>query len=154
MLPYITLLSWYTLTSVNITLHNVPPSLMSPNLGNGCAQFKYPSLLSHATPIYHGFWHYSNPPKNSNHTLIHVMLSSIVIIAMLTLCYFHNVTCYTSFLLSCIHVTSTHLLNITCTLISTSMTLGRLKCIASYVGPRMIQHSCLNSSYDMSSAGY
>jgi hypothetical protein len=41
---------------------------------------------------------------------------------------FHNVTCYANSLLSCIHVTTTYLLNITCTLVATCVKLGRLKC--------------------------
>ena len=42
---------------------------------------------------------------------------------------FHNVTNYTNFLLSRIHVSTTCLLTIPCTLIATSMILGRFKCI-------------------------
>ena len=43
---------------------------------------------------------------------------------------FHSVTHYASSLLSCIHVNTTYLLNITCILVTTSMLLGRsLECI-------------------------
>ena len=41
---------------------------------------------------------------------------------------FHNVTCYTISLLSSIRVHTTKLLNITCTLITTSMRLWTLEC--------------------------
>ena len=44
---------------------------------------------------------------------------------------FHNVPCYTNPLLSCIHVNTIYLLNITCILVATSMILGRLECIIS-----------------------
>ena len=40
---------------------------------------------------------------------------------------FHNITCYTNSLLSCIHVNTTKLLNITCTLVPTSMILRSLE---------------------------
>jgi hypothetical protein len=48
---------------------------------------------------------------------------------------FHNVTCYTNPLLSCIHVNITNLLNIMCTFVATCVILGRLKC------------SCMQSLY-------
>ena len=41
---------------------------------------------------------------------------------------FHNVTCHTIFLLSRIHVNSTHLVNITSTLTTTRVIWGRLEC--------------------------
>jgi hypothetical protein len=94
-------------------------------LGSGCAQFKPPSLLSHFPPIYHGFWHWNNPPKTSNHALtrIHCHYCNVDFVL------FRNVTCYTDSLLSCIHVDTTDLLNITCTLFATCVILGRLECI-------------------------
>ena len=57
---------------------------------NRYTQFKPPSLLSHSPLICHGFWHKNNPPKNWDHTLAHIMLSSLAslpFIAMLTLWY-------------------------------------------------------------------
>ena len=39
----------------------------------------------------------------------------------------HNITCYTNFSSSCIHVNTTNILNITCTLFATSMILRRLE---------------------------
>jgi hypothetical protein len=47
--------------------------------------FKYPSILSHLPPIYHGLWHWNNPPKSSNHTLA-CKVVMIIVIAMLTSC--------------------------------------------------------------------
>ena len=41
---------------------------------------------------------------------------------------FHNVTCYNNSLLSCIHVNTTCLLNITSTLVAIGVLLGRLEC--------------------------
>ena len=42
---------------------------------------------------------------------------------------FHNVTCYTNYLLSCIHVNTTNPLDITRTLAATCVILGRLECV-------------------------
>ena len=44
-----------------------------------------------------------------------------------TLCYFYCVTCYTSSRVSCIHVNTTKLHNITCTLVATSVILRSLE---------------------------
>jgi hypothetical protein len=41
---------------------------------------------------------------------------------------FHNVTCYTKFIVSRIHVNTTKLRNIMCTLVATSLILRRLEC--------------------------
>ena len=46
---------------------------------------------------------------------------------------FLNVTSYTASLLSCIHVNTTELLNITCTLVASSMILWRLECTSSRI---------------------
>ena len=60
---------------------NVTLSLSYPKtLGNGCAQFKSPFLLSHLPLIYHNFWHKNNPPKNSTH----MPACIIIIIIMLS----------------------------------------------------------------------
>ena len=45
---------------------------------------------------------------------------------------FLNVTCYTSSHLSCIHVNTTKLLHITCTLVATSVILWSLECTLFY----------------------
>ena len=44
---------------------------------------------------------------------------------------FHNVTCYTNSLSSRIHVTTTWLFNIMCTLVATNVVLWSLECISS-----------------------
>ena len=44
-----------------------------------------------------------------------VIIIIIVIVTLFILCFFHNITCYTNPLLSCIHVNATKFLNITCT---------------------------------------
>jgi hypothetical protein len=41
---------------------------------------------------------------------------------------FHNVTCYTNFIVSCIYVNTTKLRNITCTLVDTCVILRSLEC--------------------------
>ena len=41
---------------------------------------------------------------------------------------FHNVTCYTNSIVSCIHVNTTKLRNIKCTLVATSAILQSLEC--------------------------
>jgi hypothetical protein len=41
---------------------------------------------------------------------------------------FHNVTCYTNSIISCIHVNTTQLRNITCTLIATGVILRSFEC--------------------------
>ena len=48
-------------------------------LGNGCAQFWSPPLLSHTPLLYHGFQHWNNPPKNLNQMLTHITLSSLLL---------------------------------------------------------------------------
>jgi hypothetical protein len=42
---------------------------------------------------------------------------------------FHNVTCYTYFVVPCIHVNTTKLRNITCTMVATCVILRTLECI-------------------------
>jgi hypothetical protein len=49
------------------------------------------------------------------HHVVNIVI--IAILAMLRFVSFHNVTCYTNSLLSCIHVNTTQLLNVTCTLV-------------------------------------
>ena len=51
-------------------------------------------------------------------------------ITMLNFVLFHNVTCYTNYLLSCIHVNTIELHNITCTLVTTNVILRNLDCIS------------------------
>ena len=68
------------------------------------------------------------------HTYHIVIIVIIVINAMLTLCYFHNVN--TISLLLCIHVNNANLLNITCTLVAQGVLLKRLECVWFGVAPR------------------
>ena len=113
----------------NITLLNITPSLKSSTpRGNGCAQFKFPSLLSHFSLIYHGFWlKIIHQRIQTNARMHHVVI--IVIIVMLTLCDSPKATHYTKFLLSHIHVNTTNLFNISCTLVAVSVILRRLESI-------------------------
>ena len=46
---------------------------------------------------------------------------------------FHNVTWYTNSILSCIHVNTTNILNVTYTLVAPCMTIGRWECNYRYV---------------------
>ena len=52
-------------------------------------------------------------------------------IKMLHFVLFHSVTCYTNSLVSCIHVNTTKLRDITCALVATSVILWCLKCMKS-----------------------
>ena len=52
----------------------------------------------------------------------------VIIVIIVDFVLFCNVTCYTRYLLSCIYVNTTHLLNITCTLVAIGMILGKLEC--------------------------
>ena len=54
---------------------------------------------------------------------------------------FHNVTYYTNYLLSCIHVSTITLLDVTCTLVATSMILGKLESIGSLIACRKMCQS-------------
>ena len=101
-----------------------PPLLYLETLGKGCAQFKSPSLSSHFPLTY----------SNNNIKVIHQRVQSTCSHAPRhPYCHycnadfvlFHNVTCYINTLLSCIHVNIAHLLNITCTSVTTCMILGR-----------------------------
>lgn len=62
-----------------------------------------------------------------------MLIVTIVIIAMLTLCDSPNVTHYTKSLLSHIHVNIANLHNITCTLVATCMILERLECTSKLI---------------------
>jgi hypothetical protein len=53
---------------------------------------------------------------------------------------FHNITCYSTFLLSCIHVNTPDLVNITCTLVATGVILGWLEC--THLNVAMILQIC------------
>ena len=112
---------YYTLTSM-MSL----PLLYPEILEIGCAQCKFPSLLSHFPLIYHGFWHYHNPAKNSNHTLAHITLSLLSWLQILTLCY--SIMSHVTLILY-YHASTftTYLLNITCTLVAASLILMRLE---------------------------
>ena len=96
----------------------------------GCFEFKSPSLLSHCPPIYSGF----------DIAVIHERVQTTCLHASryhhCKYCHYCNVDlCYsrrshvTNSLLSHIHVNITDLLNIMCSLVATSMILGRLECI-------------------------
>jgi hypothetical protein len=95
-----------------------PQPLLYPNtLGKNVLSLNPPSL-SHSPPINHTFCHQANPPKNSNHTFVHIMLlpsssSSSLSLPHVDFVVFHNITCYTISLLSHIHVNTKELLNIT-----------------------------------------
>ena len=90
-------------------------------LGNGCPYLKHFSLLSHAPPPNIKWFdikvvHWRNQTKWLHASYCHYSHVNCVL--------FHNVTCYTNFVLSPIHVNTTYVLNITCTLLAT----WRLEC--------------------------
>ena len=115
----------------NVTLCNATPSLISCNPRNICARFKHPSLLSRFPLIYIMFLtliiHQRSKTTRSYTSCCHhchykhyCNVGSVL---------FHDVTLYTNSLLSCIHVNTTNILNIMCTLVAIGMILGRLDCI-------------------------
>ena len=126
----------------NINPHDITHSLISQNPRNRCSQFKFHSLFSHYSPLYHEFCFWCKSPKKSTYTLAlcHVSIcgvspsysSSYASCWMLVHAYatlsrkakwsgpnqlrgeenefeFHNVTCYTSSIVSFIHVSTTKL---------------------------------------------
>ena len=107
------------------------PFLYLETIGNGCAQFKSPSLLSHFSLIYYGFRCENNLPKNSNHMLTHSSRCHhhhYCHYCNVGFVLFHNVTCFTNSVLSHIHLNAAGLLNIiTCTVVATGVILGRLE---------------------------
>ena len=88
-------------------------------LGNWCAQFRLHSLLSLFPPIHHKFLTLKYTTKDIK---LYARTHHIVIIVILIV-LFHNVTCYTHSLLSRSHVNISKFLHITCTLVVTSMIL-------------------------------
>ena len=122
-----TLRRLYTITCVLSPYAMSPPRLYPEIVGNRCARLESPSLSSHFPLIY----------LNNNIKIIHQRIQTTCEHAPRRLyCHyynvdfvlFHNVTCLTNSLLSCIHVNTAHLLDITCTLVTTCMILGRLEC--------------------------
>ena len=65
---------------------------------------------------------------------------------MLHFMLFHNFTCYTNSLVSHIHVNTTKLHNITCTLVATDVILRSLDCI---MFAKNIGKSCLDVNYQL-----
>ena len=97
-------------------LCNVIPSLRFQNPRGQMCSIQSPSLSSHFLLIYHIFdikvIHQRMQITCSHTSRCHYCNVDFVL--------FHNFTCYTNSQLSCIYVTNTHLLNITCTLIATN----------------------------------
>jgi hypothetical protein len=105
----------------------LPPLLCLETLKNMCSQLKSPTLLSHFLLIYHGFWHQNIPRKHSNHMFTHITLSSL---SLLQSWLFSSIMSHVTLILyHHIHVNTANLLNLTCTLVATSMILGRLEFI-------------------------
>ena len=123
--------------SIHSNLHNVilcsnSLSLISWNLGNKCAQFKSPSLLLHFPLIYIAqFWHWNNPPKNSNLMLAYITLSSLSLLSLLHywLCDIPYITCY---LASMLTLQTSYISR--ATLLPKCMILGRLECTNLFIG--------------------
>ncbi len=110
------------------------PFLYLETIGNKCSQFKSHSLLSHLLLILHNFFKSNNSPKNPNHMLTHIVLSSlsfIVINPILTLCY--SIMSHATLILR-YHASmlTLHTSLITCTLVTTCMILERLECIVDH----------------------
>jgi hypothetical protein len=125
------------------------PLLYPKTVGNGCAQYKSPSLLGKFSLIYYGLWHKHNPPENSNHMLACITLSLYNVDFVL----FHNVTCYINSLWSCIHINIVYFLNLMCTLVATYVILERLECNINVVA-RVISGQVLWCQNKYSIRGY
>ena len=69
--------------------------------------------------------------QNPKERICSVWISLLVVTLLCNVdfVFFHNVTCYTTSLLSCIHVNTTNLLNIMCTMVATCVLSRRLECI-------------------------
>jgi hypothetical protein len=65
----------------------------------------------------------------------HFAITEILIVVL-----FHNVTRYIDSLLMRIHVNITNLLNLTCTLVATSMVLGRFECSSRIINVEDIEN--------------
>jgi hypothetical protein len=98
---------------------------------NGCARFGFPSLLSHLPALSYTMSfdiktiHQSIPTTCSHAS--HRRYCNVDFVS------FHDVTCYTNALLSCIYVNITNLLNITCTSVATCMVSGGLQYLDIYI---------------------
>ena len=107
-----------------VALRNVTPLLYPESLGNKCAQFNSPSLLSHFPPYVMGFDIKRVQSKNLKDTLMshchHCYCCNVDFVLFL------HVACYTNSMLSDIHANTTNLHP--CTLVATCMILGRLEC--------------------------
>ena len=102
----------------------MPRPLLHPKtLGNGCTQFKFPSLLSHFLSIYHGF-RFRFKMQDSHQKILTTRLhASHRQHCNVNFVFVHNVICYIDSLLSCIHVQ-----NITCNLVVAGVILRKLEC--------------------------
>ena len=104
------------------------------------SQFKSHSLLSCFPPLQDGF------DIKRNHQIILTTLShashchhcNYYHYCNVDFVLFHNVTCYNTFFLSRIHVNTTKLLNITCTLVATSVIL-RVQSVLGFDNPPQSQ---------------
>ena len=67
---------------------------------------------------------------------------------------FHSVTCYTNFVVSCIHVNTAKLHNITCTLVATGVIIRSLEYIMYVCMYVCMYHARGNSSQDATNGGW
>ena len=72
-----------------------------------------------------------NPKIFKSHVHTHHVVMLLCHYCNVDFVLFHNVTCYINSLSSRIHVNTTQVLNITCTLVATSVILWSLECILS-----------------------
>ena len=89
---------------------------------------KYPSLSAYFSPIYQGVFDMKIIHQRIQTTSSHASHCYHCHHCNVDFVLFHNVTCCANSLLSCIHVNTTYLLNIMCTLVATCVILGRLEC--------------------------
>ena len=113
---------------INITILNVITSLISRNPREKDVSVKSPYLFTFSSHISQILTlKYSIKEFKPR-----VHMHHVVIIVIIVMVLFHNVTCYTNSILSRIHVTITYLLNIICTLVAITMIPWRLEYCLSF----------------------
>ena len=117
---------------VHLNLPKMTLSLSYPEtLGNGCAQLYIPSCRHISLP-YVTIFAIKMIHQRIQTTRLHASCSHYCHYLHVDFVLFHNITCYTNYLLSSIHVDTTYLFNIMCTLVATCVILGRLECIVKF----------------------
>ena len=129
------IVSKYTPTSrMSPSIMSLPPSYPK-TLGNICAQFEYPSLMSHSFSFIMSFGIKPIHPKHHAHT--HHVVIIVIIAATLTLC--HSITSHATLILNYHAFMLTSFSNITCTLVCHRHNIKEVK-VYHYIYTNLISH--------------